>query len=210
MHFVLESTKETIRDIAHKLYLNNTGIDDDIAGCLLSRLYPHFHINFEDLPLGVEGRTSIREHIIVLSNSLISNQDRLRFTLAHELGHLVLHSKILAAYEGLLGDKPHPLSESDLKWIDSQANKFASFLLMPHLSFRAFALSVFKAFNINTCKFIVDKQPFKDQLLQSILYHISKHFKVSKEAVFIRLKEDGLVEDCRNNPKRISDVIRGF
>lgn len=203
-------SKETIRDIANRLYIDNSGIDDDIAGCLLSRLYPHFHINFEILPHGVEGRTSIKEHIIVLSSSLISNQDRLRFTLAHELGHLVLHSKILAAYEGLLGDTPYPLSESDLKWMDSQANKFASYILMPHITFRTFALSIFKALNINTGKFIVDKQPFKAHLLQSILYNISSHFKVSKEAVFIRLKEEGLVEDLRNNPKRIGDMLRGF
>lgn len=201
--------RETIRDIAHKLYINNPGIDDDIAGCLLSRLYPHFHINFEVLPYGVEGRTSIKEHVIILSSSLISNQDRLRFTLAHELGHLVLHSKILAAYEGMLGEKPYPLSESDLKWMDSQANKFASFILMPYISFRTVALSIFKALNINTGKFIIDKQPFKSQLLQTILYHISSHFKVSKEAVFIRLKEEGLVEDFRNNPKRIGDMMRG-
>lgn len=203
-------SKYSIRDIAHRLYIENPGIDDDIAGSLLSRLYPHFHIIFEDLPYGVEGRTSIKDHIIVLSSSLISNQNRLRFTLAHELGHLVLHSKILAAYEGLLGDNPHPLGESDLKWMDSQANKFASFILMPYILFRKVALSVFKDLNINTGKFIVDKQPFKEQLLQSILYHISSHFKVSKEAVFIRLKDEGLVEDFRNTPKRIGDIIRGL
>lgn len=203
-------SKDNIRDIANKLYINNHGIDDDIAGCLLSRLFPQFRINFNNLPYGVEGRTSITEHTITLSTSLISNQDRLRFTLAHELGHLVLHGGILAAYEGLLGDRPLPLSESDLKWMDSQANKFASFILMPHISFRNVTLSVFKTLNINTGKFIVDKQPFKAKLLQSILYHISSRFKVSKEAVFIRLKEEGLVEDVRNNPKRIGDMLRGF
>lgn len=206
-------SKEQIQDIAHNLYINNhlyinsQGFDVDIEGSLFYKLYPHFRIVFEDLPYRVEGRTSIKGNKIILSNSLISNQGRLRFTLAHELGHLILHSEILAAYEGMSGDKPYPLSESDLERMDVQANKFASYILMPKVVFRTMVQSLFKTLNINAMKFIIDNQPFKTRLLHSILYQVSTEFKVSMEAAFIRLKEEELVEDRRNNTKRISDVI---
>ncbi|GEM01926.1 Zn-dependent peptidase ImmA, M78 family [Halolactibacillus halophilus] len=51
---------------------------------------------------------------------------RMRFTLAHELGHILLHSGL---------DKKHINSTVNSKQIEKEANLFASFLLMPEESF---------------------------------------------------------------------------
>lgn len=201
--------KERIKEIASQLYVNNPGIDEDIAGNLLFRLFPDFSICFDNLPLGVEGQTSLKEHKVILSNALLPKPERMRFTIAHELGHLVLHSDILAAYEGINGDKPHPLSESELHWMDYHANCFASYILMPSIHFYTVVQAVFQKFSINSRKFIVDKQPFKASLLQAILFSVASYFHVSKEAAFIRMKEENLIVDLRNNPKRLGDIFLG-
>lgn len=202
--------KEKIKHIANQIYLDNPNIDDDIAGCLLFILFPDFHIVFENLPFGIEGQSSISEKLITLSKSLIDNTPRLRFTLAHELGHLIFHADIIALYEGNSQNKPLPLSESDLHWMDIHANKFASYILMPHSKLVSAINQIFSAYSIHPPKFIVDNQPFKAKLLQSILSSLSTTFQVSKEAMLIRLKEEGFIVDLRKQPQRLSNIFRGY
>ena len=202
--------KTTIRKIANDIYLNNPNIDDDIAGHLLFKLFPEFRIIFEKLPFGVEGQASYEDKKIVLSESLLDKPDRMNFTLAHELGHLVLHSDILALYEGINGNQPVPISEQELKWIDVQANNFASAILMPEIKFTNVVKIIFSSLDLKVFPFVIDNQPFKAQLLATILNHISTQFHVSKQAVFIRLKEDGFVSELRKQPKRIGDYLRGY
>ena len=202
--------KENIRKIANDLYLNNPNIDDDIAGHLLFKLFPDFRVFFENLPIGVEGLTSYKDRKVILSNSLLNKPERMRFTLAHELGHLILHSDILVLYEGTIEHAPIPISEQDLKWLDVQANHFASAILMPDAKFSRIANQVFSTLDIKIRPFVVDNQPFKARILQSMLTYISTQFHVSKQAVLIRLKEDGFVTDLRNGPKRIGDIFRGY
>lgn len=202
-------SKSDIRTIADRIYQNHTGIDDDIAGNLLYNLFPEFRINFDILPYGVEGQTSFKDKKVILSNALLSKPDRMRFTLAHELGHLFLHSDLLAYSEGVLDNVPHPISEQDMRWLDYHANQFASAILIPNSRFIPLVRGVFQQMSISTPKFVVDNQPFKSKLLQSILSYLASQFKVSKETMFIRLKEDGFVFDVRKQPQRISNILRG-
>lgn len=72
----------------------------------------------------------------ILYNSSITSPGRINFTLGHELGHYLLHRQ-------LSGD-PIYCAKSDMwEWdsafgqMESQANQFASFLLMPLDDFRA-------------------------------------------------------------------------
>lgn len=72
----------------------------------------------------------------IFYNSALSSKGRINFTLAHELGHYLLHRE--------LSGKPIFCAKSDMwAWdseygqMEAQANEFASFLLMPLDDFRA-------------------------------------------------------------------------
>lgn len=80
--------KEKVKEIASALYSKFIGIDDDIAGHILAKLYPNFRITFGSLPNGILGTTSFSKHLITISDTLSSNSSRLHFTIAHELGHI--------------------------------------------------------------------------------------------------------------------------
>jgi Zn-dependent peptidase ImmA (M78 family) len=54
-------------------------------------------------------------------------RNRRRFTIAHEIGHFVLHRDLIG--DGIVDDALYRSSLSDV--IEAQANKFASQLLMP-------------------------------------------------------------------------------
>lgn len=61
---------------------------------------------------------------------------RIRFSLAHELGHYVLHKKI---FEDLKIESwedyyrfYHEVSNDQYRFLEDQANKFAGYLLIPH------------------------------------------------------------------------------
>jgi Zn-dependent peptidase ImmA (M78 family)/transcriptional regulator with XRE-family HTH domain len=62
----------------------------------------------------------------IILNNKIDSAVRRRFTLAHELGHILLHSKL---------EKGHLNNSSANKEIEREANYFASCLLMPESEF---------------------------------------------------------------------------
>ncbi len=62
-------------------------------------------------------------------------QNRLRFSLAHEIGHFILHKEIYKSFSiksledfySFIGDVPG----SEYEYLEIQANKFANYLLIP-------------------------------------------------------------------------------
>ena len=82
---------------------------------------------FEDLS-GCEGKfISIANSSIIKINSKIKNEGRKRFTIAHELGHYILHKNknyINCTMEDFY-------DWTGRKQIETEANYFASELLMP-------------------------------------------------------------------------------
>lgn len=71
----------------------------------------------------------------ILYNASLSSLGRIRFTQAHELGHYVLHRKNQEAFECSAQDMLEWTAAE--KAIESDADKFASYLLMPLHDFRA-------------------------------------------------------------------------
>ncbi|WNK00455.1 ImmA/IrrE family metallo-endopeptidase [Thalassospiraceae bacterium LMO-JJ14] len=66
----------------------------------------------------------------ILYNSSIREAGRVRFTLAHELGHYILHRSVLDPV-AIQCDRRDMTRWSDGDLIEAEANEFASYLLMP-------------------------------------------------------------------------------
>lgn len=92
----------------------------DAEGMLVIRL---------ELPMNVSGRGDLDQHEIYVNSRMHWNHQR--FTLAHELGHFVLHHKNRRWEEFVLESSDTPLEQ--------EANAFASGLLMPAPLLKKFA-----------------------------------------------------------------------
>ena len=88
----------------------------DIISILEAKGIIIYELSCEDKFDGVSFISDKGYSIIVLNKNL--SNDRKRFTIAHELGHLLLH-------------KAFPISEYREKLIENEANEFASEFLMP-------------------------------------------------------------------------------
>lgn len=100
-------------------------------------------ILLEHLPADLSGTLRVRERIIEVNRS--EPEVRRRFTVGHELGHLVLHCKEGRKrmfrdrkghirediQEEKLANKTVPVERGRSKKIESEANVFASEILMP-------------------------------------------------------------------------------
>jgi Zn-dependent peptidase ImmA (M78 family) len=131
------------------------------------------------------------------------------FTTAHELGHALLHDA-----RGLHRDRPLDGSTMSRELIEIEADRFASYFLMPERLVRAcfnrhfgtdrfslddgtqFALSRGTGFNLAKCRTLRDlsrvlahTESYNGERFQSL----AGQFKVSVEAMAIRLEELGLV-----------------
>lgn len=70
----------------------------------------------------------------IVYNQSITSLGRIRFTLAHELGHYLLHRKVQEAFNCSEADMLH--WDSPERQLEVQADLFASYLLMPIDDFR--------------------------------------------------------------------------
>ena len=110
-----------------KGYANQFGYDDPIT-----------HVLGDDLP-GFEGALYGREKEgrpgwVLIYNSTVRVPGRIRFTMAHELGHYILHRQTSKIFECSQDDMLR--WESLEKRIEAEADVFASYLLMPIDDFR--------------------------------------------------------------------------
>ncbi len=80
----------------------------------------NFHQIYQDMKTG-DGFINITEKKIIINTGLFNNEGRLRFTMAHEIGHYALHHH----YNEL------ELNDAEEKRLELQANIFAANLLMP-------------------------------------------------------------------------------
>lgn len=199
-------SKAQTKNIANDFYMSYIDIDDDVPGNILAKSFPDFRISFDSLANGELGKTSILDRTIVLHNSLITDVFRRQFTLAHELGHIYLHSQLLSYYEK---NKIQP-SSSDYKWMENQANWFASYILMPSCRFVPAVKAVLFAHNLKLGKLYIDRQPGKRGLYKSIFNCLSNQFHVSQAALKIRMAEEGLLIDSTNQPQRISSILGDY
>jgi len=130
---------------------------------------------------------------------------RWRFTLAHEIGHLVLHSAEVRKYFAETADteemrlEGYAYSNEMIKRMEIQANLFAALLLMPTQYFQKAVRGYFTRESIQKGFLYLDHQPQNMKLVMTLLAELELIFGVSKEAAKYRLKGLGLLKDAADN-----------
>jgi len=141
----------------------------------------------------VEGFTSGDLKNIYVDEYIYSDRiTRYRFTLAHEMGHIVLHSHLYKAhkFKSIHGWKGfiNSMTEEEHSWLEYQGYAFAGLVLVPKQS-------LFKYTNEWTKK-IKDKgiamEKNWDFAWELITEHVAKAFLVSPDVIEKRLEKDGV------------------
>lgn len=117
-------------------------------------------------------------------------QNRLRFSLAHEMGHFVLHKGIYSGFKikGLKDFRRllEQIPSEQYGYLEVQANKFANYLLVPRERLISEKNKVFKKYkNLSKIREVADKKTLNSYLTVPI----SKIFGVSESVIEIALNE---------------------
>ncbi len=151
---------------------------------------------------------------IKISKRARINENLWRFTLAHEIGHLILHSKHIKNrieskidFENSLTFK-YENSNRNVYRMEFQANMFASTLLLPDNLLIMHVFRLFKEYDIRRGRLYLDSQPVNQKDVFGVLYRLSSIFNVSIDSIKIRLiKLDLLIDDT---DKRFGTLLRKY
>lgn len=149
----------------------------------------------------VLGEIDFESKEVCISDSLKKGSPRWRFTVAHELGHIVLHSTAIcqsqiSSIEESIDDEELDIEISDetTKRMEMQANSFASQLLIPESKLHLEYCKLFLQKGVRNYPYLhIDSQPCNIELLKWFLSNLAIHFNVSKAAIEKRLQKMGLL-----------------
>ncbi len=137
--------------------------------------------NFKQIKLDGQITISNGEPLIWANPMKITIEERKRFTLAHELGHFLLHiapNKDLESQKGFQDSSISFNRDDNWDYKEMEANNFASQLLMPS--------SLLK----DEIKCIINENPNIQK--EDLIFELSKKFFVSEAAMKFRLKSMGV------------------
>jgi Zn-dependent peptidase ImmA (M78 family) len=191
----------------------------------IEKLQSGRHLNFictEDL-----GATSSNKKILgafrFFSNTILVDQSltpadpRFLFTLAHEFGHFVLHRKIKVKQKDyvdteenydLITGRKYFVTPKD--WLEGQANRFASAILMPRKTFRKAIIKIQKKMSIsrNIGIIYLDKHSYSKRDYESIKTALQEIYGINKTNAECRLKDLGiLIDDRQKDTQCISELL---
>lgn len=198
-----------IEELAYKLIVDANAIQLD-ASKTLDKILSFLGIsviqeNLDDELLGV---LNITDNMIILSNSLTGH--RKNFTIAHEIGHYVLHSKALKHLLAEYGENVTSISIGNKtnNHLERQANHFASWLLLPNLKLQK-GFDLFRQEEEIKQNYIyVDSQPDNMKRYYRLQDYMRNLFNVSWQVLEIRLRQNDMLRfDNRNTPQSISEII---
>jgi len=179
---------------------------------LCQRLSKLKDLNFEfNQYLGEDilGKVIYGDNTILLNKNLIEDEGKWRFTLAHEVGHYILHSKYSDQLNSIC-DKNICLdnfNESNQnKRMEIQANFFASFLLIPWNPLKRLVRRYFIEERINKGFLYLDHQMCNQQIVMKFLIELQKYFNVSISVAKYRLIGLGLLKD--DSDISINSIVR--
>ena len=134
----------------------------------------------------------------IVYNNTITSKGRINFTLAHELGHYLLHRTI--SPEGLRCSNRAMLDwKSERGRVEAQANTFASFLLMPLDDFRA---------QIRGHDITMDlMRRLSDRYEVSITAAILKWLGITEKRAMIVIGKDGFIDWAWSSERLIKSGV---
>lgn len=129
-------------------------------------------------------------------------ETRYRFSLAHELGHIVLHRGIFEKHTFASIDDwkefHRRVDDREYSWLEAQANNFGGLLLVPraHLK-REFAAQVptVAASIAEAREKGFGREQYLDLAVEEIVDRLRPVFNVSDTVLRIRVEKDGLAEE---------------
>ena len=157
------------------------------------------------------GRLAFNPSVINVSPVLEYMSPRWKFTLAHEIGHFILHRQLLDDGEhversdGAQFIEPSFLfDQKKVSLLELQANKFAAAMLLPRDHFLAAFLDLTRLYQMTPKGFgyiYLDRQPWNITDYLKVIGPLESTFRVSREVAKIRLKRFGLLTE--EEPKKI-------
>jgi Zn-dependent peptidase ImmA (M78 family) len=148
------------------------------------------------------GKLNYENNEIAINEELNDNITKKRFTIAHEIGHFILH-RIYSNQLSEINDKEIDVNEfgdtDSNKRMEIQANLFASQLLMPFEQIKPLAEKYFTEERIHKGYLYLDHQSCNQILVMKFLAILHEHFNISTSVAKYRLKNIGLLKDETDN-----------
>lgn len=135
----------------------------------------------------------LNKEIIVL-NQILEYENRLKFTLIHELSHLYLHRNLL---DNLESNRDLIFIPNEMKnRIEIQANKLSSYILLPPDALKEELISIVNQYHLNNRGYYIflDSQECNRQQCNIIFNRLKNIFGVSRNVIEIRLQEIGFLK----------------
>jgi Zn-dependent peptidase ImmA (M78 family) len=149
------------------------------------------------------GKISFRPLEIVIYESGPDALLRQRFTLAHELSHLLLgHGQFMAGEyceeDDIDSETPRDLGVKDISRMEWQANSLASAMLMPKERFVPDFMHIARTLDLRDRGFgliYLDSQKINIEAFNTVAHYLGARYGVSKAAVKVRLKRLGYLNE---------------
>lgn len=154
------------------------------------------------------------KRVIVIDQSIVTDEFKFNFTLAHEIGHLALHRKLE------FPDRNTPLSNinrrkpgeyTDVDRMERQANKYAAGLLVPaemltkKIARQQGRLGIKADGRIN-----IDNHSESRVNAEKIIIELCKFFGVSRSCINMRLYDLQLTNDFSTQPRTAYEIASYF
>ena len=203
---IKEKAKKILFDIYGKEYENNSKVEIKDLVLYLKRKF-QFSVEFpykepsSTFPEKIQGLVDYKNKKILIYG--IENEDLhlLKFSIAHEISHLILHESLLE--KGKDNFYYFYKSTKESKRVETQANMLASYIILQDKKFKDEFLKLVKINSINPKNghyLYLDNQKCNVDIYLKITESLINIFDVSREQIKYRLKELGWLEEPVTNP----------
>lgn len=183
----------------HKLGLDEVPLPVPVDEWIETAMDIRFGVdNLSHLGPNVLGAAFIRNREILVSESVLTDEGRFRFTCAHELGHFVLHADKCDVFK----DTHEPGTDFS-EQIERHADRFAAAFLMPIPLVEQELVRCLQDVKLDPTTALADLMTSTDQSDRLwkvvVLPALRRRFVVSQTALVIRLRGLCLLSDLRRS-----------
>lgn len=194
--------------VLNKIYHRDGPVSLDFACELMKEEEGLIVKRYSSLDRGVLGQISFDPDIILIDDMQASTPERIRFTLAHEIGHFVLeHRQFMRREychdENIDAEATGDLDLEDVRRLEWQANHFASCLLLPREQFeRAFFRQAYlhQLSDRGYGLLYLDGQACNVSTFIKVTAPLMNEFQVSRSTIKLRLLKLGFLNEARSGP----------